>query len=345
MKLFETAQLGKLTLKNKFVMAPMTRSRAIGNTPNELIVEYYAQRAGAGLIITEGTSPSPNGLGYARIPGLFNKTQAAAWKKVTDAVHAKGSKIFVQLMHTGRISHAANLPAGAKILAPSAIAAAGEMWTDQNGNQPLPTPLEMTSQEIESTIQEFIESAKLAVNEAGFDGVEIHSANGYLIDQFFNPKSNHRKDIYGTNRAEFALRVTTGIAHAIGAEKTGIRISPYGTFNDLATFADVDEFYTDFAKKISELGLAYVHVIDHGKGNVKKMVRENFKSTYILSTGYDANRAEYDLQAGNGDLVAFGRAFIANPDYVEKVRKGIPLREMDATKLYTPGPEGFTDYN
>lgn len=344
MKLFEETQLGSLKLKNRFVMAPMTRSRAINNLANDSIAEYYAQRATAGLIITEGISPSPNGLGYARIPGLYNKEQAQSWRKVTDAVHAKGGRIFAQLMHTGRNSNLLNMPAGAKILAPSAIASKDQLWTDQSGNQPLPVPSEMTSDEIEKTIQEYAQSAQLAVATAGFDGVELHAANGYLIDQFLNTKTNKRGDIYGKDRTEFAFRVAKAVIEKIGSDKVGIRLSPYGVFNDLEVFEKTDEFYTELVRRLSTLGLVYVHVIDHGKGNVKQMIRSAFKGTYILSTGYDAARAEVELKENRGDLVAFGRAFIANPDYVERVRRGIPLQEMDATKLYTAGADGYTDY-
>jgi N-ethylmaleimide reductase len=344
MKLLEKATLGPLTLSNRIVMAPMTRSRAIGNIPNDLMATYYAQRASAGLIITEGTSPSPNGLGYARIPGLYNEEQARGWRKVTDAVKAKGGKIFVQLMHTGRVSHPANFPPGAKLLAPSAIAAKGEMWTDQSGNQPMPIPAAMSSQEVEEAIQEFVHAAKLAIEVAGFDGVELHAANGYLIDQFLNPGSNKREDIYGKDHTEFAVRIAQGVAKAIGAERTGMRISPYGTFNDMEIFEKMDELYTRLAQRLSEIGLIYIHVIDHGKGDVKQMVRKAFKGTYILSTGYDVAKAEADLKAERGDLVAFGRAFIANPDFVKKVKNSTPLKEMDASKLYTPGAEGYTDY-
>lgn len=345
MKLFENARLGQLDLKNKFVMAPMTRSRAIGNLPNALMAQYYAQRATAGLIITEGTSPSPNGLGYARIPGLFNLEQARGWRLVTDAVHSRDGKIFMQMMHTGRVTHAANLPQGARVLAPSAIAAKGQMWTDTQGNQPLPVPAAMTADEIEEVIEEFVESARLAVNEAGFDGVELHAANGYLIDQFLNPGSNKREDIYGKDRTEFAYQVAARVASAIGADRVGIRVSPYGTFNDMALFDETDQFYAGLARRLSELRLAYIHVIDHGKGDVKRLIRENFDGTYILSTGYDIAKAESDLKEGRGDLVAFGRPFIANPNFVEKVRDGAGLKEMDATKLYTPGPEGYVDYS
>lgn len=344
MKLYEEAQLGSLTLKNKFVMAPMTRSRAIGNVPNNLMTQYYSQRATAGLIITEGTSPSPNGLGYARIPGLYTEEQALAWKEITDAVHAQGGKIFVQLMHTGRASHETNLPPGARVLAPSAIPLKAEVWTDTLGSVAASTPQEMTTKDIDHAIAEFTHAAKLAVTVAGFDGVELHGANGYLIDQFLNPNSNQRGDSYGKDRMEFALKVAKSVAQAIGPEKTGFRISPYGTFNDMGVFKGVDEFYAELSSRLSRLGLIYIHVIDHGKGEVKRLVREFFKQTYILSQGYDIEKAEADLTEGKGDLVAFGKAFISNPDYVERAKTNIPLETLDATKLYTAGPEGYVDY-
>ena len=341
MKLFEETRLGPLQLKNRIVMAPMTRSRAIGNVPNPLMARYYGLRATAGLIVTEGTSPSPNGLGYARIPGLFTPEQARGWRAVTDEVHARGGKIFVQLMHTGRISHPLNLPAGARVLAPSAIAAKGEVWTDAEGPRPLPVPQEMSAADVESTVREFAASARLAVNEAGFDGVELHGANGYLIDQFLNPASNQRGDLYGEDRTEFAYQVAKAVAQAIGPEKTGIRVSPYGTFNDLAVFDGVDELYTRLARRLSELGLVYVHVIDHGQGEVKRRVREAFKGAYILAQGYDVARAENDLREGRGDLVAFGKPFLGNPDFVEKAARGLPLKSFDPAKLYTPGEDGY----
>lgn len=344
MKLFEQFKLGPNLVKNRFVMSPLTRCRATGNIPNALMAKYYGQRAEAGLIISEGTSPSPNGLGYARIPGMFSQEQVKGWKLVTDEVHARGGKIFVQLMHTGRISHPLNMPANAKIIAPSAVAAKGQMWTDQKGNQPLPAPQEMTIQDIESTILEYITASKLAVHEAGFDGVELHGANGYLIEQFLNPGSNQRKDIYGTDRKLFALKIAEGVAAEIGADRLGIRISPYGTFNDIAPFDEVDEFYSDFAKKLSAIGLCYIHVIDYVKGEVKRLVRENFKGAYIMAQNYNPERAEKDLREGHGDFVAFGRYFISNPNLPLKVKSGETLRDPDSAKFYTPGPEGYTDY-
>lgn len=256
-RLFTPAQLGNLTLKNRIVMAPLTRSRAIGNQPNELMAEYYRLRADAGLIITEGTSPSPNGLGYPRIPGLFNEEHVQNWRRVTDGVHQAGGRIFVQLMHTGRVSHPANLPAGARVLAPSAIAAPGEMWTDSEGMQPHSVPHAMSEADIAQSITEFAASAKLAI-QAGFDGVELHAANGYLIDQFLNTASNQRNDRWGglvENRIRFAVEVAKATVDAIGAERVGMRISPYGVFNGQLPDADMDAMYLDLIKELNALGL------------------------------------------------------------------------------------------
>jgi len=263
--LFTPATLGKLQLKNRIVMAPMTRSRATGNVPNELMEKYYAARAAAGLIITEGTSPSPNGLGYARIPGMFSDAQVQGWKGVTDGVHRAGGKIFVQLMHTGRVSHPANMQAGTRILAPSALAAPGEMWTDSDGQQPHPVPAAMSEAEIAQTIAEYASAAKRAI-EAGFDGVELHGANGYLIDQFLNTASNRRTDRWGGsigNRIRFAVEIAKAAVAAIGAERTGMRISPYGAFNGMAPDAETDALYLRLIGELNALGLVYVHVVDH----------------------------------------------------------------------------------
>lgn len=357
-KLFSPAQLGQLTLSNHIVMAPMTRSRALGNVPNALMAEYYAQRASAGLIITEGTAPSANGLGYARIPGLFNQEQVAGWKLVTDAVHAKGGRIFVQLMHTGRISHPLNMAADAEIIAPSAIAAAGDMWTDQEQMKPQPTPRALTTEEVKQAVQEFVTSAKLAI-EAGFDGVEIHGANGYLIDQFLNPKSNQRTDKYGgsaENRSRFALEIAKATVEAIGAERTGIRLSPHGAMNDVApAYDDLEDLYLHLATELQKLNLVYLHLADHSSMGAPEVpaalvtsIREQFTNTLILSGGYDVERAEADLQSGRAGLVAFGRGFIANPDFTERLAQGTELAQADQATFYAPGPEGFhqgyTDY-
>ena len=242
-ELFTPWKAGTVELINRIVMAPMTRCRAIGNIPNELMAEYYHQRSGAGLIITEGTSPSLNGLGYARIPGAFDKLQVEGWKLTTAKVHQAGGKIILQMMHTGRISHSLNMPAGAQILAPSAVKAAGQMWTDEAKLQDFPVPKEMTAMDLVNTKAEYVSAAKNAI-EAGFDGVELHGANGYLLEQFLSPVSNIRKDNYGgniENRCRFVLEVVSGVAQAIGKEKTGIRLSPYGAANDLAPFPETEK--------------------------------------------------------------------------------------------------------
>lgn len=349
--LFSPATLGNLTLKNRVVMAPMTRCRAAGNVPNALMAAYYAQRADAGLIITEGTSPSPDGLGYARIPGLFSSAQVQGWRKVTEAVHGAGGRIFAQLMHTGRVGHPANLPPGARLLAPSAVAAPGEMWTDTQGMQPHPVPEAMSEGAIAATIGEFAQACNNAV-AAGFDGVELHGANGYLIDQFLNTASNRRTDRWGgsiENRMRFALEVAGAAAEAIGAERVGMRISPYGVFNGMAPDADMDALYVRLAEALNKLGLVYIHMVDHSSmgapdvsPELKARVRGSFEGKYILSGGYDAARANADLQAGKGDLVAFGRPFIANPDLVQKLRAGTSLKVPDESIFYTPGSEGYT---
>lgn len=350
-KLFEPATLGNLTLQNHIVMAPMTRSRALRhNAPGELVATYYAQRATAGLIITEGTSPSPNGLGYARMPGIYSPEQIAGWQLVTDAVHEKEGKIFIQLMHTGRIAHPANLPQGAEIVAPSSIAAAGQMWTDSDGMQPQPAPRELTTDEVKSVVGEFVQAAKNAV-EAGFDGVELHGANGYLIEQFLHPVANRRTDEYGgsvENRSRFVVDVAAGVAAAIGADKVGIRLSPYGINGDMPHYDEIYETYLYLAQKLHEIGLVYLHLVDHsGMGApvvppaVVNAIREQFKGTLILSGSYDADRAEAVLESGLADLVAFGRPFIANPDLVERLKIGAELAQPDPATFYAPGPKGF----
>ncbi len=335
-------------------MAPMTRNRAIDNMPNSLMADYYAQRASAGLIITEGVSPSPNGLGYPRIPGIFSPAQVQAWKPITQAVHERGANIFfVQLMHTGRIGHPDNLPEGARIMAPSAITAAGEIYTDTSGLQPHPVPREMSLEDIAHTRAEFVAAAKNAL-EAGFDGIELHAANGYLLEQFIRPTSNQRNDQYGgpiENRARFVLEVATATADAIGASRVGIRLSPYGVFNDMPMYEQMDADYNYLAERLGQMGLAYMHIVDHASmgapevpQQIKQTMRERFKGTVILSGGYDAEHAQADLDAGKCELIAVGRAFIANPDLPARWRMGAPLNPPDFDTFYTPGEKGYTDY-
>jgi len=349
--LFTPIKLGNLQLKNRIVMAPMTRSRAIGNVPNALMEEYYRLRADAGMILTEGVAPSPNGLGYARIPGIFNDAQVQGWKRVTDGVHQAGGRMFMQLMHTGRICHPLNMPAGARVLAPSAVAAPGEMWTDASGMQPHPVPVEMNEADIASTIAEYATAAKLAL-QAGFDGIELHGANGYLIDQFLNTASNQRSDRWGggvENRIRFAVEVARAAVAAIGAERVGMRISPYGVFNGQKPDAEMDALYLRLMEQLNALGLAYIHVVDHSSmgapevsPELKAKIRATFKGKYILSGGYDAARANADLDAQRGDLVAFGRPFIANPDLVNKLQLNQAPAAPDFATFYTPGEKGYT---
>ncbi|QSE99060.1 alkene reductase [Fulvivirga lutea] len=353
--LFDSFKAGGLNLKNKIVMAPMTRSRATtDHIPTPIMADYYGQRSGAGLIITEGTSPSPNGVGYPRIPGLYNQPQVDAWKVITDRVHKEGSKIFLQIMHTGRISHPLNLPEGAEVLAPSAIPASNtKMYTDQEGEKNLPTPKEMTDEDIASAINEYVNSAKLAV-AAGFDGVELHAANGYLLEQFINPGSNQRTDNYGgsvENRARFVIEVAEQTVEAIGKDKVGIRLSPGGAFNDIMPFEGQEETYKYLAEELGKIGLVYVHLVDHSSmgtpevpKSLKETIRDAFGGTIIISGGYDKAKAEKDLADGLGHLVAFGRPFISNPDLPERMKEGAELADPDFSTFYTPGEKGYTDY-
>jgi len=353
-KLLQPTKIGAIALKNHIVMSPMTRCRAIGNVPNDLMAEYYRQRAGAGLIVTEGTSPSPNGLGYARIPGIFSKEQVEGWKKVTSAVHEEGGKIFVQIMHTGRIGHPLNLPEGAEVLAPSAVRAAGQMWTDAAQMQDNPVPRAMTAEEIQSAKAEFIAAAKNAI-EAGFDGIELHGANGYLLEQFLSPVSNIRTDNYGgsvENRARFVLEVAKGAAEAIGKEKVGIRLSPYGVASDMPHYSEIDATYEYLAHELSKIGIAYVHVVDHSAMGappvplaIKQTIRNAFRNTFIHAGGYIQKTAEADIESGLYDLVGIGRPFINNPDLVERYKNNWPVSaDLDMNTFYTADAVGYTDY-
>jgi N-ethylmaleimide reductase len=351
--LYSKASLGPLTLQNHLVMCPLTRNRATNNVPNDLMAEYYGQRASVGLIITEGTSPSPNGLGYPRIPGIFSQEHVHGWKRVVDAVHAIGAKIFIQFMHCGRIVHLLNLPKGACALAPSAIAAGGEMYTDAQGLKPFPMPQAMTEADIKTAIEEFVQGAKNAM-QAGFDGVELHGANGYLLEQFIRPTSNRRTDGYGgpiEKRARFVLETAEAVIRAIGKEKVGIRLSPFGVFNDMPDYPEQEADYEYLAQQLNQQQLLYLHVVDHSSmgappvsPKIKQKFRELFKGTLILSGGYDAARAEEDVADGRCDLIAVGRPILANPDLIERWKAGAALNAPDMSTFYTPGRQGYTDY-
>jgi N-ethylmaleimide reductase len=352
--LFEPFMLGKLQLKNRIVMSPMTRNRAVeSNTPNQLMAEYYAQRAGAGLIITEGTSPSPNGTGYARIPGLWAKHQVVGWKKVTDAVHGKGGRIFVQLMHTGRVGHSLNLQAGAHVLAPSAVAVEGTVFTDAQGPQPYPIPRAMSEAEVWAAVDEYKLAAQNAV-AAGFDGVELHGANGYLLEQFLSPHTNQREDAWGGSvdrRVGFVVEVAKQVTAAIGGGRVGIRLSPYGVNAGMKPYPEIDETYQELVVRLAPYGLQYVHIVDHSSmgapkvpEKLKQALRRAWPRTVILAGGLDRAMAESALRDGKGDLFAFGRAFLANPDLVARMERNLPLNPPDPTTFYTAGPKGYTDY-
>jgi N-ethylmaleimide reductase len=276
-----------------------------------------------------------------------------AWKAVTDAVHAKGGKIFVQLMHTGRVTHVANLPAGAEVLGPTGQACPGEMYTDSQGMQAHSTPRAMTAADIAHAIDEYAKSAQLAI-EAGFDGVELHAANGYLIEQFLNANVNRRTDAYGGSiegRNRFALEVAGATAAAIGAHRVGIRLSPCGVFNSTGAFPDLDAQYLALARELSKLGLQYLHLLDHSAlgappvpADLKSRLREAFRGLFMLAGGFDRASAETALSAGQADLIAFARPFLANPDLVERMRTNAALNTADMATFYTPGPTGYTDY-
>ncbi|WP_345951572.1 alkene reductase [Mucilaginibacter sp. PAMB04274] len=348
-KLFKPYNKGPLQLKNHVVMAPMTRSRAINNIPNQLMATYYQQRSGAGLIVTEGTSPSPEGLGYPRIPGIFNDAQVEGWKLVTEAVHEGGSKIFLQLMHTGRIAHSSNLPEGYHVVGLSTVKATGEIYTD-TGMLEYSAPTALDKEGIDRIVNDHVKAAENAI-AAGFDGVELHGAHGYLLEQSLNPHINNRTDNYSgstENRSRLTLEIVQKIVASIGADKVGLRISPFLTSNDMPAYeeAEVHETYVHLARKVNQLGIAYLH-ISNNPGIPEKThqdIRKSFANTIIYCNGFTAETAEAKLQEESADLVAFGRSFLANPDFMRRIEKNAPLNEPDYNTLYTPGEEGYTDY-
>ncbi|PWC53584.1 alkene reductase [Azospirillum sp. TSO22-1] len=354
--LFTPVRVGAFELPNRIAMAPMTRSRAgEGNAPTPLMAEYYAQRASAGLIISEATQVNDTAQGYPSTPGVHTNTQAAGWRRVTEAVHAKGGRIFVQLWHVGRISHPIFQPNGAPPVAPSAIAAAGELYTGE-GMKPFPVPRALETAEIPGLVRDFAEAAKRAVYDAGFDGVEIHGANGYLIDQFLRDGTNKRTDAYGgsiENRARFLLEIVEATVAAIGADRVGVRLSPNGTFNDMRD-SDPVALFTHVAKALSTFNLAYLHVIEGidgpmtlpaGAPAVASQLRAAFKGTFIINGGY-YTRAAADavLAKGEADLVSIGIPFIANPDLPARLKLGAPLAEGDKASFYGGTEKGYTDY-
>lgn len=356
MKTFEPTFLGNIELNNKIVMAPLTRCRAINNTPNELMKTYYSQRATAGLIISEGTSPSPNGLGYARMPGAYTKEQVQGWKAIAEGIHDNNGKFFIQLMHAGRVASQLNLPEGGRIISPSGVHLdSGEMYTDSKGFQPHDIPEEMTIEDIVATKEEFIKSAEMLI-EAGVDGVELHAANGYLLEQFINPKTNLRTDEYGgnyKNRARFILELAHELSRAIGSDKVGIRFSPYGVFNDMqGNYDDLVDIYTYLADELGDLGITYIHIVDQTVAmnapefatDIKRTIKNAFKKSVIVGGNvHTSSQIEDHLKEGY-DLVYIGRPFISNPTLVEKLKTNQTLTEPDYDTFYTPDAIGYTDY-
>ena len=324
----------------------MTRARADAQgVPSPLAVEYYSSRADAGLIVTEGTGPSPMGMGYARTPGIYNDAQIAAWHKVTDAVHARGGRIFLQIMHVGRIAHSANRTIPDAPVAPSAIRAAGQMGTDSQGLQPYDMPRALELGEIPTVIQEYAAATRNAL-KAGFDGVELHSASGYLPNQFLSPDANQRTDAYGgsiENRIRFVVEVLEAVIAAAGSSgKVGMKNSPGMKFNDIND-ADPIPTYVALAKAIAPLKLAYLHVMRAGIG-AESALREAYPGTLLVGGGFLKDEANKAVAEGRADAVVFGSSFLANPDLVLRFERGAPLNAPDQSTFYTPGPKGYTDY-
>jgi 2,4-dienoyl-CoA reductase-like NADH-dependent reductase (Old Yellow Enzyme family) len=348
---FDTVRVGSWNLPQRFVMAPLTRNRAgEGMVPTDLHAEYYAQRAGAGLIITEGTQPSAVGQGYLNTPGIHSPAQVEGWRKVADAVHARGGRIVVQLMHVGRVAHPDN-KAGLETVAPSAIAAPGKMVT-ADGQVDHPTPRALETDEVAGIVDEFVQAARNAV-AAGLDGVEVHAANGYLLHQFLAPSSNTRADEYGGSpeaRARLVIEVTRAVAAEIGAERVGIRISPAHNIQGVLEEDEVDtrETYEALADGIDDLGLAYLSILADPESKLVADLRERFGGPVILNSGFadqtTLSEVERILDADLGDLVAVGRPFLANPDLAERWRVGAELNEPDPDTFYGGGAEGYTDY-
>lgn len=344
--LLSPAQIGSLPLKNHMVMAPLTRSRAgDGDAPTPTVVEYYRQRAGAGLIITEGSQVSAQGKGYMRTPGIFTSEQIAGWRQVTDAVHAEGGRIFLQLWHVGRLSHPLVQINSALPVAPSAIKADGEIYTPE-GLKSYELPRALDLDEIPDVIADFRQGAENA-KRAGFDGVEIHGANGYLIDQFLRDGTNTRTDTYGgsvENRARFLKEVVESVIEVFGASRVGVRLSPIFNYFSMSD-SDPQATFNYATKMLSRYGLAYLHVVELGAGPFDfRELKRRFGGTYIANGGYDAERAGTALSLGDADLVSFGTAFLANPDLVERFKHNRALNEADPTTFYQGEDRGYTDY-
>lgn len=360
--LFDPLQVGALRLPNRIVMAPLTRNRSPNAIPKPITAEYYRQRASAGLLITEATAISAQGQGYADVPGLYGTEQLDGWKKVTDAVHAEGGRIVVQLWHVGRVSHVDLQPGGAKPVAPSAITARTKTYLIKDGVGSFAEtsePRALDASELPGIVQDYRHAARHAISTAGFDGVEVHGANGYLLDQFLKTGSNHRRDDYGgsiENRARLLLEVMRAVTEEIGSERTGIRLSPVTPANDVAT-DDAQALFEYVVRQLAPLKLAYIHIIEGATGGPREIAERPFdygalktayrtaggQAAWMVNNGYDKALAEHAVAAG-ADLVAFGKLYIANPDLVRRLHDNAPLNAPDKATFYGGGEKGYTDY-
>ena len=351
--LFQPLAIGAISAPNRVLMAPLTRNRANADgTPKEIAVDYYRQRASAGLIVSEGAQISPEGKGYLDTPGIHSDAQVASWRKVTDAVHAGGGRIVLQLWHVGRISHASLQPDGRAPVAPSAVRAKAQSFTP-NGFEDVSEPRALESSEIPRLVGDFVTAARKA-KEAGFDGVEVHAANGYLLDQFLRERVNDRTDAYGgsiDNRIRLAVEVTKAVAEILGADRTGIRVSPFGSFNDIPT-EGAEQTFAALYRALDPLGLAYLHVVEQfpGMGQTPEeaealgRLRALWTGVYVANGDLDAATAAAWVSSGRASAVSFGRAFIANPDLPERFRVGAALNEPDQATFYGGDETGYTDY-
>jgi len=350
--LFEPYAFGSLTLSNRVVLAPLTRNRAgAGFVPSEFAATYYAQRASAGLLISEATQISQQGQGYQDTPGIYSQAQIDGWRKVTDAVHARGGRMFLQLWHVGRVSHVDLQENGAVPVAPSAIRAQTKTFVN-NGFMDVSEPRALTLDELPGIVNDFRRAAANAI-AAGFDGVEIHGANGYLLDQFAKDGANARTDAYGgsvENRARLLLEVTAAVVDEIGAQRTGVRVSPISPANGVSS-SDPQSQFNYIVEQLDALGIVYIHVVEGATGGPRNIapfdfdsLRRRFRNTYIANNGYDLDLASSRLAEGEADLFAFGRPFIANPDLVERLKAGAPLAVFNPATLYGGGAEGYIDY-
>jgi 2,4-dienoyl-CoA reductase-like NADH-dependent reductase (Old Yellow Enzyme family) len=344
---FTTVRIGRDTLPNRLVMAPMTRSRAKPDgTPGDLAAEYYAQRASLGLIVTEGTQPSDDGQGYLATPGIYTPAHIAGWKKVTTAVHDKGGRIFIQIMHAGRMSHPDNTPHHRQAVAPSPIAPAAQMFA-ATGMKDIAAPRALTTEEVRRTVADFRRSARAAI-DAGADGVELHGANSYLIQQFFAPSANMRSDEYGgsiANRARFAIEVVTAVAEEIGANRTAIRLSPGFTMNGIDEGAEGPDLYRYLVAELGKLGLAYLHLLHTGNEQLVRDIRSLWKHSLIVNRpGRPRDQIGADVASGLADLEAYGQMVLANPDFVTRLKTDAPMNQADRSTFFGGSSKGYTDY-